>query len=247
MQHQPVRRLVHVVSLLAAVTATAWGAAFDVVAVGSFKRIMHSGEAPGERRVVELPQAPGTWGVGALARMEGEIVLRDGRLLVSRGTDTDGGTSTPRAADEAALFVAARVNDWVDVAVPDDMSQADFEAFVLAQGRARGLDADSPWPFRVEGRFPQLTWHVVTGLASAGAHGAAPRGHANRHAGMTVFQEPGAQGQLIGMHSGVRLEGVATHPGERFHVHFADAELTRSGHVDAYAVARGAVLKLPAR
>jgi alpha-acetolactate decarboxylase len=239
--------LARATALLAAAAGTAWAATFDVVAVGSFKRIMHTGEAPGERRVAELPHGPGTWGIGALARMEGEIVLRDGRLLVSRGTDADGGISAPRPADEAALFVAARVNHWVDVAVPDDMSQAEFEAFVLAQGRARGLDPDSPWPFRVEGRFPQLTWHVVTGLAAAGAHGSAPKAHANRHAGMRVFQEPGAQGQLIGMHSGLRLEGVATHPGERFHVHFADGALTRSGHVDAYAVARGAVLKLPAR
>lgn len=247
MQYRPAHRLAAAAVSLALSAAAAWAAAFDVTAIGSFKRIMHTGEAPGERRTTELPRAPGTWGVGALARMEGEIVLHDGRLLVSRGADAEGRTSAPRPADEAALFVAARVHEWVDIAVPDDLTQAAFEAFVVAQGRARGLDPDSPWPFRVEGRFPQLTWHVVTGLSPAGDHRGAPKAHANRHSGMRVFQEQGAQGQLIGMQSGVRLEGVATHPGERFHVHFADAALARSGHVDAYAVARGAVLKLPVR
>jgi hypothetical protein len=179
--------------------------------------------------------------------MEGEMLVHDGRLLVSRGADGDGRTSGPRSGDEAALFVSARVQEWIDVPVPADLPQHEFEAFVIAQARARGLDPDAPWPFRVEGRFPQLTWHVVTGLKPAAGHGAPSGGHANRHSGMEVFRQPGAQGQLVGMYSGSRLEGTATHPGERFHVHFADGTLAKSGHVDAYAVAQGAVLKLPLR
>lgn len=247
METRKVRRRALGAALLCALTATAFAAGFDVMPVGSFKRIMHTGEAPGERRAADLPQVPGTWGVGALARMEGEMLLHDGRLLVSRGTDGDGRTSAPRSGDEAALFISARVQEWVEVPVPADLPQSEFEAFVIAQARARGLDPDAPWPFRVEGRFPELTWHVVTGLRPAAGHGAPSGTHANRHSGMEVFRQPGAAGQLVGMHSGSRLEGTATHPGERFHVHFADRTLERSGHVDAYAVARGAVLKLPVR
>jgi len=44
---------------------------------------------------------------------------------------------------------------------------------------------------------------------------------------------------------GANCLGVVSHPGERFHLHFVDAAATVSGHVDAYAVAAGAVLKLP--
>lgn len=64
---------------------------------------------------------------------------------------------------------------------------------------------------------------------------------------MKVFHDPGAKGQLVGIYSGAALEGVVSHPGERFHLHYADDPATVSGHVDAYAVAAGAALLLPVR
>ncbi|MBA4266934.1 MAG: hypothetical protein C0453_17805 [Comamonadaceae bacterium] len=64
---------------------------------------------------------------------------------------------------------------------------------------------------------------------------------------MKVFHDPGAKGQLVGIYSGAALEGVVSHPGERFHLHYANDQATASGHVDAYAVAAGAVLMLPVR
>jgi alpha-acetolactate decarboxylase len=64
---------------------------------------------------------------------------------------------------------------------------------------------------------------------------------------MRMFRQPGASGQLVGVYSGSALEGVVSHPGERFHLHFADAAATVSGHVDRYSVGAGAILKLPVR
>jgi alpha-acetolactate decarboxylase len=64
---------------------------------------------------------------------------------------------------------------------------------------------------------------------------------------MRLFHQPGASGQFIGVYSGAALEGAVSHPGERFHLHFADPDATVSGHVDRYSVAAGAVLKLPVR
>ena len=49
------------------------------------------------------------------------------------------------------------------------------------------------------------------------------------------------------VYSGAALEGVVSHPGERFHAHYVDDKSSVSGHVDAYAVAQGAVLMLPLR
>ena len=64
---------------------------------------------------------------------------------------------------------------------------------------------------------------------------------------MRLFRQPGASGQLIGVYSGAALEGVVSHPGKRFHLHFADPGAIVSGHVDRYSVAPGVVLKLPLR
>jgi alpha-acetolactate decarboxylase len=220
-----------------------------LAAWGSVMRVRHSGQAPGQVRLADLPQK-GTWGVGALADLQGEVLLYDGRVLVSRGSDTQGRTSPPAAADQAALFAAATVAAWTDIQVPADMEQPAFEAFVKEQATARGLDTNAPFAFRVRGRYPQITWHVVTGMMShgtpqggspgAGMHPLVP-GH------MHTFDQKSASGHLVGIYSGARLEGVVSHPGERFHVHYADDALAVSGHVDRYAVGRGAVLQLPSR
>jgi alpha-acetolactate decarboxylase len=228
---------------LCAVAAAADG--FEVTAFGNISRA-HAGDTSGQVSLNRLPQDPGHWGVGALAGLQGEVLLFDGRLLVSRGTDPQGRVSALQGGDEAALFAAARVQQWAAIAVPTDMGQQQFEAFVLRQADERGITPGTAFPFIVQGRYPLLRWHVVTGPATAhrGGHGA---GHAPRHASPRVFEQPDAAGYLVGIHAGTRLEGVVSHPGERFHLHYADDALTLSGHVDAYAVARGAVLKLPLR
>jgi hypothetical protein len=118
------------------------------------------------------------------------------------------------------------------------------------QAKGRQIDLDQPFAFRITGSYSHLIWHVVTGgkPAGAAAHGAQGHGghggHANQQAGMKVFRSPQAEGQLVGIYSGARLEGVVSHPGERFHIHFVDAALKVSGHVDQYRVKSGSTLWL---
>jgi len=239
-------------ALLAGAAAAAAGLPFDFIHFGNFTRMVESGHSGGQVLLADLPQRQGDWGLGATAGLKGEIVQIDGQLLVSPGSDAQGRVQAPQPGEQAVLFAGARVRAWAELAVPIDMSQAQLESFVREQAAARGLSLEQPFAFRVEGRFPSLTWHVVTGEPSTGghdphrAHGAMMAGgHANQHSGMKVFHAPGATGQLVGIYSGAGLEGVVSHAGERFHLHFVDSGATVSGHVDRYAVAAGAVLKLP--
>jgi alpha-acetolactate decarboxylase len=231
----------------------AWAASlpFDFVHHGHFQRMMHTGHTAGNVVLSALPQAGGTWGVGATAGLKGEIVQIEGRLLVTPGSDEQGKVRSPQDGEQALLFASGRVQAWREVAVPHDMEATAFEAFVKDQAKVLSIALDQPFVFRVEGRFPHLLWHVVTGEpASSGTHaghGGQGAGHANARSDLRLFRQPGASGQLIGVYSGVVLEGVVSHPGERFHLHFADAGVTVSGHVDRYSVAAGAVLKLPLR
>jgi hypothetical protein len=144
---------------------------------------------------------------------------------------------------------------WRQIAVPRDMRQAQFEKFVSDQAAANKLDLSQPFAFRVTGNYSHLIWHVLTGdklQAGAGAHGGHGvhghgRSHANQQSGMRVFHNPAATGQLVAVYSGEKLEGVVSHPGERFHVHYIDNGQTVSGHVDQYNVQEGATLWLPVR
>lgn len=240
-----------IAALLLAGAALASGLPFGFVHHGNFQRMMHTGNASGQVVLAALPQQGGTWGVGATAGLKGEIVQIDGRLLVSPGSDEQGRLRAPQDGEEAVLFASGRVQEWQEVAVVRDMDSAAFEAFVQERAQTLGLASDHPFVFRVEGRFPHLLWHVVTGeKAQGGGHGARSDhdvGHANKRSDMRLFRQPGASGQLIGVYSGAALEGAVSHPGERFHIHYADLGATVSGHVDRYSVAAGAVLKLPLR
>lgn len=251
------RRLAAAFVLLMGVAAAAASLPFDFIHFGNFTRMTQSGQAGGEVALSRLPQRAGDWGLGATAGLKGEIVQIDGRLLVSPGSDAQGRVQAPQADEQAVLFAGARVQAWADVTVPSDMGPMPFDAFVREQAAARGLSLEQPFVFRVEGRFPHLMWHVVTGEASTpapGPHGGQSGhgpmmggGHANHLSGMKVFHAPGATGQLVGVYSGVGLEGVVSHAGERLHLHYVDTGTTVSGHVDRYMVGAGSVLKLPVR
>jgi alpha-acetolactate decarboxylase len=226
--------------------AAAWADTlpFGFTAFGGFKRMSHTGDTGGQVKLADLPQSPGTWGVGALAGLAGEVLLYDGRLLVSRGDSHKGMTTMAKPSDEAVLFAAARVQEWRDLPLPSDMTQVQFEAFVVKQAMGLGLDINQPFPFLVDGRFPDITWHVVTGQTPNMKHGG---GHANKHAGMKVFEQSNVAGRLVSVYSGAQYEGVVSHPGQRFHVHYVDELLRTSGHVDVYSLASGTVLKLPVK
>jgi len=211
---------------------------FGIRAFGDFKRMTGTGDTAGVVKLRELPAAPDAFGMGALAGLRGEVLLWEGKPLVTRGHSEKGSVEPASPADEAVMFVVAQVEAWDQIVVPNDMTQAQFEAFVLRTAASRGLDAEHAFPFVVKGDLPRVQWHVVMG--SAPKHGD-PKGHAS----IRAFDQAGVTAILLGFHSGAALEGVISHPGERFHVHYASRDLSVSGHVDEYRVAKGALLRLP--
>lgn len=239
-------RALRALSLLAGVAVASWVAAqgvgpAGVQAFGSFKRLAHAGDTAAKIALREVPTVAGTYGVGALTGLRGEILVWDGKPSVTRGHSPEGRTETPGADDSATLLALSKVTAWHEVTVPSDMKQPDFEAFVVREASSRGLKAATPFPFLVRGEFRDVVWHVVTG-AAGGGHGDA---HAQGHARNRVFEERAAAGVMIGFYSGDALEGVISHPGERFHLHYANRDFMRSGHVDGYTVRAGGVLSLP--
>lgn len=230
----------------------------EILVHGHFKRMMHKGDTTAKVQLNSLSTAPGTWGVGALAGLQGEIVQVDGRLLVSPGTAAEGKVRPPEPADAATLWASMQVREWTRVSIPRDLSLAELEAFAAEQAKAVGLNPEQPFALRVVGQFTDLVWHVVTGdQAAAGKGNAQPAGHsghsghsghgahANKRAHMAVYRSPDTAGQLIGISSGQALEGVVSHPGERLHLHYLSTNETQSGHLDAVVVKAGASLLLP--
>ncbi len=231
-------------SLLLAASVAYAAEPFAIQAWGNFKQMSHTGKTDGVVKLSALGNAKGTYGVGAVAGMRGELLLWDGKMLVSRGHALKGETGPATANDEAVLFVLAKVDRWHELPIDSDMTQAQFEAFVVSAARKVGINGDKAFPFVVRSSAMPVVWHVVTGAAPAsGSHGSGM--HDQGHAQARTFREAAAPGTLLGFHTGADLEGIASHPGERFHVHYANPDLSVSGHVDEYRVPKGATLLLP--
>lgn len=237
--------LLAVIGALSMSCATATGpdaTPFDLKVWGNFRQMAHKGDFSGKVRLRLISQVPGSWGLGALADAAGEVLLSDGRLLITPGKDAQGRVLPAGDTDEAALFVSAQVGQWKEVAVPANLAQAEFEDFVREQAATLGLDDRKPFPFLVKGRYPELSWHVLNG---ATAHAGSVSEHMGDKMVMKQFHQAGVSGQLVGFYSGEALEGTISHPGSRFHVHFVDDAQFVAGHVDGYVIGAGTVLRLP--
>lgn len=235
------RRLFTVALLLAAGLAAASVPMGQVQWWGHFQRLLHKGDAGAKVQLADLPAGPGVYALGALAELRGEVMIWNGRVLVSRGERDDGGTERARGGDAATLLALSTVPSWQTVPVPRDMDQPAFEHWLLEKANEIGVDVERPFAFAVRGPLLDLKWHVLNGKAGAGGHGAHRMGHAANRS----FTAARGDGLLLGFYGAAALEGVITHPGEKFHVHWASPDFARSGHVDGYGVAAGAQLLLP--
>jgi alpha-acetolactate decarboxylase len=215
---------------------------FNVSAYGNFKRMVDTGDASGKITLASIPRSAGTYGVGALADLQGEILVWDGRVLITLGESVSGSTQPPGVDDQAAFLVTAQVQEWEQTQVLSNMTQKEFERFVIDSARSKGIDTREPFPFIVMGEITDYTWHGVTGTAKG--HGAGAQ-HQQGHASNRTFSGAETKGKLVGFYSAEVLEAVISHPGERFHVHYADDSLKISGHLDSFGVRKGAVLFLP--
>jgi alpha-acetolactate decarboxylase len=230
-----------VMCLFFALSAAAQGP-LDVTAYGNFKRMVYISDTSGKVALASVPLSAGTYGVGALADLTGEILIWEGEFFVTSGESVSGATQPPGIHDQAALLVTAQVKGWNEAEVVRDMTQQEFEQFVINTAHSKRIDINKPFPFIVLGEAMDYTWHVVTGKAKR--HGGSAQ-HGQGHATNRIFTGAKTSGKLVGFYSAEEQEGVITHPGERFHVHYADNDLKTSGHLDNYGIAKGAKLLLP--
>jgi alpha-acetolactate decarboxylase len=215
---------------------------FNISVYGNFQRMFHAGDVSGKITLASIPFFASTYGVGALAGLQGEILVWDGSVLVTPGESVSGSTQPPRTDDQAALLITAQVKEWESVQVPGDMTPAELERFLIDAASSRGIDIKKPFPFLVKGEITDYSWHVVTGAAKRHGSGAT---HQQGHASNRIFSGAETKGKLVGFYSAEEFEGVISHLGERLHIHFTDEEIKISGHLDTFGIRKGAILLLP--
>ena len=209
--------------------------ALNLQIYGSLRAIFHDNDRAGRVNVRDIA-GPHTIGVGALAGLDGEVTLERGRAWIAQPSDTGAiYRQSANAEDQACLLVTATVKQWDTARLERDMSLPDLEVWIRERTPTGAVT-----PVLVEGRFADVTWHVMNGeKLGRGSHDhAAHREAAYREAAQDV------DGTLVAFFSGAH-RGVFTHHDSDLHAHVVLPAEGASGHAEAVTVAAGATVSFP--
>ncbi len=207
----------------------------EVTVWGALRELIHEGRVEGRVELATVVH-PGTYAVGALEGMRGEVTVIDGAAWLAVGERDGGRAKVGLSGERAALLVAANVSAWRDIPIETAIAVADLDARIEGYAVSAGVATDKPFPFVIEGDV-DATWHVLKGPPAPGAN---PHDHA-RNAVVGKLAGPAI---VVGFFSKHHV-GVFTHMGHTVHAHVIDRRAAVGGHADELAVRAGATLRLP--
>ncbi|MGE5538580.1 MAG: hypothetical protein ACM30I_08165 [Gemmatimonas sp.] len=210
---------------------------YDVKTYGVFRDMMLQGDFTPKIRLADAMAQWPTTGVGALADARGEITITDGKLVVSYGKPGDHPSPD---SESAALLAMGRAADWHTVDIDNDVPPQEVERYIGDAARARGIPAETSFPFELRGVVVGYVMHV-NAEPTDGPHG---MGLPMAVTGETSGDE--LSGKVAGLYVSADLMGVATHGGERIHAHWVSDDDTATAHLDRWGIKAGSTLLLPA-
>jgi alpha-acetolactate decarboxylase len=212
---------------------------FTLETHGEMRSVLRDGNTSG-RVVLKDRVHRGTWGLGALAQLEGEITILDGEVFLEV-VEEGALVRRPLAdGDQAALLVLTSVPAWSAVPLRPVESLKDLEVALAEAIFARGLSSEhGPVPVRIEGTFRHVGLHVLDhSCPIANPEGPPPI----RWKGALVT------GSIVGIFA-PGFGGKLTHHGQDTHLHVVLTDPTGasvSGHLEELRLDAGAHLFLPA-
>jgi acetolactate decarboxylase len=239
-------------ALAAAFIATAAQAAQDgmVEYAGAQRNIFATGKAAPTVSVAEMTRCPGAWGVGAVAGLDGEITVRQGKPYVTR-VRGDAFTLDHGGAHEAVFAVWTCQSQWREEPIPPEVAgYVELQAFVKARAAAAGIDTGKAFPFRIGGTPAEVQWHINVDLAEGKPitrelFAKSKAGYVAKAQAMEIigFYSETQQGVFISAYAPAIKEGSGQK--NLIHLHLVTGDGTAAGHIDDIRLAPGMVLRLP--
>ncbi|MBN8475495.1 acetolactate decarboxylase [Sulfuritalea sp.] len=216
---------------------------------GSQKTIFDTGKAEAKVPLAAMSGPEASFGVGAVAGLDGEITVFDGKPYVTKVRGKE--FTMDHGRDHAAVFsVWTKNTQWRDELVPASVkSYLDLQRHVKVRAAAAGIDTNQPFPFLLAGTPAELKWHI----------------NVDRTEGKPVTRElfakskvnytmKGTPVDIVGFYSEKHLGAfIGTYvPAIKekdvkntIHIHLVSKDGKSAGHIDDLTFAGGMTLRLP--
>jgi alpha-acetolactate decarboxylase len=207
---------------------------------GTMRAVMREQRQEGRVDLESAVEGSSSFGIGALAQLQGEIVILDGvvwtsRVRAGKQVETREGLVP---GDRSTLLAACEVERWSEEPIGAAADLAALEESIASALERRGLGEVETVPFVIEGELGGLDAHVLDGACPYTGPLAEEDEPAREH-------RAESEGTLVGFFTHLP-PGTLTHHGSRVHVHaLLRGEVPFVGHVDAVALPAGARLRLP--
>lgn len=214
------RHIPFIGSFLLSVTCVAQNG--PVVATGAMRNTMFNGQLAG---LIQLDSTakPGTYGIGPVEFIHGELMLWDGHVYRSTAQGDSAMLVEERPESKAPFFVHQVVKEWTEVALPDSVTDLPtLDAFLTARYASVG----EPFAFKLMGTVSEVHAHIVDVSPGTVINGPDDAHRENKH-----FTLRERTMDLLGFFS-TRHKAVFTHHDTNIHVHAITAERNWMGHVE---------------
>lgn len=197
--------------------------------VGALRAIMHQNDVTPKTFLDQLTPGDSLYGLGAVAYLKGEIIVLEGEPIVATADSSDSVTLSNDPKTGACLMVATHVASWSEVAIPAEIStQAALEDFIVGAADQWGVNTEKPFPFRLEGRFKSMDWHVIDWESGDTEHSHQKHIESGPHGTLSEVDAT-----LLGFYS-TKHTGVFTHYDSDVHMHMVLQDRSLAGHVDGF-------------
>lgn len=196
---------------------------------GNLRSIMMENNTHATIRLDSLAEAKHLYALGAVADLNGEILIWDSHPIVTR-VDADTTSSAHDFSAGAALLIYTSVSDWKEILVESAKSIKDLEDML----RKLSIDEDlqQPFPFIIKSSEANVGGHVVVGNED----------HA--HDSSYKVRSENEEIEILGFYSD-HHQGVFTHHDSNVHMHFKNTASTFNAHVDELQLNGKSVILLP--
>ncbi|MCC7502265.1 MAG: acetolactate decarboxylase [Flavobacteriales bacterium] len=194
----------------------------QVAVTGAMRKTMWEGQLSGLIAMDSIAN-PGTYGIGPVEYLRGEVTLVDGHCFVSSAINDSTMQVQERTDVKAPFFVRAMVSSWVDVPLPPEVVDLpSLDAFLTTLGKERS----GPFVFRIDGLVTEAHLHVMDVPPGTEIHGPD-----DAHASQKNFTLRDVNAELVGFFS-TKHKAVFTHHDTNIHVHLLTMDRSAMGHLE---------------